>query len=126
MDHQKWKLANQDKSTVTLLEVKLESDVRHTRSIGDDGNVDIGVAGGARICSQRRLSEDKLRDINDESGCDKEELTPAKNFTLKKLWEIFCTLKVQRMTCWNLIKTYDHNNSPSQRKNAPSISQTIQ
>lgn len=98
MDNQKWKLANQDESvanepTVTLLEVKLESNVRGIGSTGDDGNVDTAVAGGAVICGQRRLSEDKLRDINNESGCDKEELMPAKNFTLKKLQEIVHNLE---------------------------------
>lgn len=90
MDNQKWKLANQDESTAnkhtaTLLEVKLESNVRGRGSVGDDGNVDTTTAGGAVIGGQKRLREDKLRDINDESGCDKEELMPAKKLHVKEI-----------------------------------------
>lgn len=46
MDNQKWKLANQDKSTVTRLEVKLESDVRRTRSIGTMGVLTLALLEG--------------------------------------------------------------------------------
>ena len=49
MDNQKWKLASQDESTankqtVTLLEVKLESNIRVIESIGEDGNVDAATS----------------------------------------------------------------------------------
>lgn len=44
-----------------------------------------------RICSQGNLSEDKLIDINNKSGCESQRhcCWQKNNFTLKRFWEIF-------------------------------------
>lgn len=73
------------------------------------------------------FSEGKLIDINEESGCDNNEdipgeVMPAKNFTLKKLLEVFPDIENAKVKCWKLIQM---DNLPRHRKDAHSARSAI-
>jgi len=104
------------------LEVKLSSNVNGViEETANCGNVAI-ITVWETLDLQSEFSEGKLIDINKESGWDKKENVPekvrqAKNFTLKKLLEIFPDIKNAKIKCWKLIQM---DNLPRHRKDAHS------
>lgn len=93
-----------------MLEVKFEQKVN---------GVNKGRAGGGKadvitVCMRGAASGTEGRRayyINQEKWCDEkdedvpEEVTLAKNFTLKNAQRYFTTSKAQRTQCWKLIQT---------------------
>lgn len=105
-----------------ILEVKFEWNVKGiTEETPGHRNVNIATSQETLDVHPGELSEDEHIDIKDKNNChrkdeDLEEVTPAKNFTLKKISEIFFNIESTKDKVLEGDPNLECANSPKLRK----------